>query len=62
MEQLDKGWDLLIAHPPCTYTGVVSNRYLYHPDDKGLPTSERRPHPNHPKRREKREAGVAFAK
>ena len=62
MEQLDKGWDLLIAHPPCTYTGVVSNRYLYHPDDKSLPTSERRPHPNHPKRREKREAGVAFAK
>ena len=27
-----------------------------------MPTSERRPHPNHPNRREKREAGVAFAK
>ena len=62
LDHIDKGWDLLIAHPPCTYTGVVSNRYLYHPDDKHLPTSERRPHPNHPHRAQKRKDGAAFAK
>ena len=62
LDHIDDGWDLLIAHPPCTYTGVVSNRYLYHPKDKHLPTSERRPHPNHPHRAQKRDDGVAFAR
>lgn len=29
LEQLDKGWDLMIAHPPCTYLSVVGSRHLY---------------------------------
>ena len=55
-------WDLLIAHPPCTYTSTIGNRYLYHPDDKGLAPALKRPHPAHPHRRAKQAAGVAFAK
>ena len=54
---LDQEWDLMIAHPPCTYLTVSGARWLYHPDDKHLPVSMRRPHPKHPDRlRLKREA------
>jgi len=26
---LDNGWDLMIAHPPCTYLSVVGAKHLY---------------------------------
>lgn len=29
LEQLDKGWDLLIAHPPCTYLCNSGIRWIY---------------------------------
>ena len=29
LEYLDKGWDLMIAHPPCTYLSNAGARYLY---------------------------------
>ena len=29
LEQLDKGWDLMIAHPPCTYLSNAGARFLY---------------------------------
>ena len=29
LEYLDKGWDLMIAHPPCTYLSNVGVRWLY---------------------------------
>jgi hypothetical protein len=29
---LDKGWDMMIAHPPCTYLAVSGNRWLYNKD------------------------------
>lgn len=32
LEQLDKGWDLMIAHPPCTYLAVSGARWLYNTD------------------------------
>lgn len=48
---IDEGWDLMIAFPPCTYLAVSGNRWFYHPDDKHLPTDQRRPHPKHPNRR-----------
>lgn len=57
---LNQGWDLMVAHPPCTYLTVASNRWLYHPDDKELPTTERRPHPNYPNRRRDQARGLAF--
>jgi len=53
-------WDLMIAHPPCTYLSVSGARWYYHPDDKHLPTEERRPHPRFPNRAEHREDAVEF--
>jgi hypothetical protein len=29
LEQLNKGWDLMIAHPPCTYLSNAGARFLY---------------------------------
>jgi len=29
LEHLDKGWDLMIAHPPCTYLSNAGARFLY---------------------------------
>ena len=29
LEQLDKGWDLMIAHPPCTYLSRGGTRWLF---------------------------------
>ena len=28
LEQLNKGWDLIIAHPPCTYLTVTGNKWM----------------------------------
>jgi len=50
----------MIAHPPCTYLTVTGNKWFFHPDDKHLPTNERRPHPKFPNRRQDREDGVKF--
>jgi hypothetical protein len=55
-----KDWDLMIAHPPCTYLSVSGAQWYYHPDDKHLPTEDRRPHPRFPDRAEHREAAVEF--
>jgi hypothetical protein len=38
-------WDLMVAHPPCTYLCVSGAAWYYHPEDKGLPIEQRRPHP-----------------
>lgn len=53
-------WDLMIAHPPCTYLAVSGAKWMYHPEDKGLPVDQRRPHPNHPNRRQQQDEGAAF--
>ena len=29
LKHLDKGWDLMIAHPPCTYLSNAGARHLY---------------------------------
>ncbi len=31
-EVIDKGWDLMIAHPPCTFLSVSGARHLYNKD------------------------------
>ena len=31
LEQLNKGWDLMIAHPPCTYFCLSGIRWMNHP-------------------------------
>lgn len=53
-------WDLMIAHPPCTYLAVSGAQWYYHPDDKNLPTHLRRPHPKYPNRSNDREEALAF--
>ncbi len=55
-----KGWDLMIAHPPCTYLAVSGARWFYHPEDAGLPIIERRPHPRFPNRRKDQNEAVDF--
>jgi len=38
LEQLDKGWDMMIAHPPCTYLTNAGAVHLY---PKGVLNNER---------------------
>lgn len=57
---IDGEWDLMIAHPPCTYLAVSGARWYYHPDDKDLPIEKRRPHPKFPNRAKDREDGAKF--
>jgi hypothetical protein len=28
---VDRGWDMMIAHPPCTFLTVTANRWMNHP-------------------------------
>lgn len=60
LDQLDKGWDLAIFHPVCTYLASSGAQWYYHPEDKALPASERRAHPRYPNRAQDREAAVEF--
>ena len=53
-------WDLMIAHPPCTYLAKSGARWMYHPDDRKLPQGNRRPHPRHPDRHTKQDEAIAF--
>lgn len=53
-------WDMMIAHPPCTYLAVSGARWMYHPDDKDLPFEDRRPHPKHPHRRQQQAEAMEF--
>ncbi len=56
-------WELMIAHPPCTYLAVSGAKWYYHPDDKYLPIDQRRPHPRFPNRaKDKAEALKFFIK
>jgi hypothetical protein len=57
-----KKWDMMIAHPPCTYLAVSGAQWYYHPDDKDKPIEDRRPHPKYPTRSQDREDAVAFVK
>ena len=60
LEWIDNGWDIMIAHPPCTFLSCSGNRWLYHPDDKHLLTDQRRPHPKHPYRRDYQRQALIF--
>ena len=61
-EVIDKGWDLMVAHPPCTMIAGSSVQWLSHPEDKELPFEERRPHPKYPNRRKDMEESIEFVK
>lgn len=53
-------WDMMIAHPPCTFLAVSGARWYYHPDDKNLPIEKRRPHPKFPNRMKDKEIASKF--
>ena len=57
---IDGKWDLMVAHPPCTYLAVSGARWYYHPEDKHLPVEQRRPHPRFPNRVQDREDAATF--
>lgn len=57
---IDQNWDLMIAHPPCTFLSSSGASWYYHPDDKHLPSSERRPHPRYPNRESERQSAIEF--
>lgn len=59
---LDKGWDLLIGHPYCTYNTLAGIRWFYHPEDTHLPAEQRRRHPRYPDRMERFQEGIDFFK
>lgn len=59
---LDQRWDLLIAHPYCTFNANSSNKWLSHPEDSKLPFDKRRRHPSYPNRWEDFLKGVKFFK
>jgi len=59
-EVIDQGWDMMIAHPPCTFLTVAGARWMYHPDDRELPVEERRPHPKYPNRRKDQQDALDF--
>lgn len=61
IEQAYSGkYDLMIAHPECIFLTVTGNKWFYHPDDKHLPTDQRRPHPRFPDRQQKRREAIDF--
>lgn len=60
LEIIHDGWDLMIAHPPCTFLASSGAKWLYHPEDKGLPVEGRRPHPLYPNRKGDREDAANF--
>lgn len=57
---LSNSWDMMIAHPPCTYLSVSGARWYYHPEDKHLPIEQRRPHPRYPNRVKDRNDAIDF--
>lgn len=55
-----ESWDMLIAHPYCTYNTLAGIRWMYHPEDTHLPAEQRRRHPAYPKRMDDFLEGVRF--
>jgi len=55
-------WDMMIAHPPCTYLTSSGVQWLSHPEDKDLPFEQRRPHPKYPNRRKDMLDSIEFVK
>jgi hypothetical protein len=53
-------WEMMIAHPPCTFLAVSGARWYYHPEDKDMPVQNRRPHPRFPNRANDRDEALEF--
>jgi hypothetical protein len=57
---LNSKWDMMVAHPPCTFLSVSGAKWFYHPEDKSLPVEQRRPHPKFPNRVKDRDDAAEF--
>lgn len=57
---LDIGWDMMIAHPYCTFNCNSGVRWMYHPEDTHLPAAQRRRHPAYPDRMDNFLKGAEF--
>jgi hypothetical protein len=53
-------FNLMVAHPPCTFLTGSGVQWLSNPEDKALPFEERRPHPKYPNRRQDMMDSVEF--
>ena len=53
---------MVFGFPECTYLSCSGAGWLYHPEDKHLPTEMRRPHPMHPNRKQLRSEAVILAR
>jgi len=60
VNHLSDNWDMLIAHPPCTFLCGTAAKWFYDPADKHLPIEERRPHPKFPNRKQDRSTAFEF--
>ena len=60
LKVVNEGWDLMIAHPYCTFNCLSGIRWMYHPEDTHLPADQRRRHPGYPNRMDDFEKGAAF--
>ncbi|QQV88659.1 hypothetical protein [Kosakonia phage Kc166B] len=56
-----KGVEFIASFAECTYLTNTGAKWFYHPDDKHLPTSQRRPHPRYPNRAHDRQMAVNLA-
>jgi hypothetical protein len=61
-EVISNGWDIMIAHPPCTFLSASGAGWLYNPKDRDLPIKDRRPHPLYPNRKKDRDDAIEFVK
>ena len=57
-----QSFDLMIAHPECTYITNAGARWFYHPDDTHKPENLRRAHPQYPDRWANHYEAVIFFK
>lgn len=56
----DSNFDLMIAHPPCTYIANSSSQWFHHPLDTHLAEKDRRVHPKYPDRWRNQVKGLSF--
>lgn len=59
-DDMEDPFDLMIAHPYCTFNTLAGIRWMYHPEDSYLPPESRRRHPDYPNRMRDFEEGVEF--
>jgi hypothetical protein len=55
-----ESFDMMIAHPYCTFNNLAGIRWMYHPEDTALPPEQRRRHPAYPNRMDDFLQGVEF--